>query len=737
MKPQSIRIFIFIAFILLIFTIASKALAQTTPVVGRVVDATSLTPISGLDISVFTSENGSNSFVDKDTTDVNGRFRIFPTITDIRQENNEVPSDYKLSSPYPNPSSGISSVQFSVPIHGNVNLKIYDILGRECISSEYVVGSGIWAADVDLSRLAAGIYFISMFSDNKFIGSSKIILDKSALGKHNYSKTLTKVAGSDFMHLNKPTTNRSIDSLIVSGEDYYPLVLRNLGLLQGDSVDVGDVAMNHVIEYVPVVGRVVDGVYLNPLDSSNVALFTSINGASVRVDSGLSNSDGMFKILSSIIGDSLGTRSIDSMIVSGKNYDPTILRNLGLLQGDSVNVGNINMNGYSGTTIVNGRVVNDLNAGLPGKNVKLFINNDHNGVIVVTGDDGVYSFSVPPPNSLQNIVDSLQISGLSILHKSAVLNRILSGTNVALGNTTVKPAFNINGKIISTIRYDQPDNHVPNVEIIISGYNAFTDAQGLFSMQVPIGDSLRNVDIRNSSIWLRQKKLLINSDMTDLVEDVLTKAEFPDSVMNFLNKISRRDQPYHFRTLIRFKDKPKFYIVADTTQYWDKIITSIITRSIKDTLSSMAKGNKYPEGFLENVIIDVGTSPPPAPTPAHFVIKTGMELGNAAALTTAYLSNDSDTRIIYSETIFGIYPQPDTNQIKRLIMHELASGLVYMPQRSDDLISIFNYGPPFSSANPSPTDRLIYRAIFSRDTGWDMYDTDWLRTKKNPYAFPP
>ncbi|HIJ14451.1 TPA: hypothetical protein HA371_06955, partial [Candidatus Woesearchaeota archaeon] len=91
---------------------------------------------------------------------------------------------------------------------------------------------------------------------------------------------------------------------------------------------------------------------------------------------------------------------------------------------------------------------------------------------------------------------------------------------------------------------------------------------------------------------------------------------------------------------------------------------------------------------------------------------------------------------VYAQTVFGIYPQPEINQIKRLMAHELCSGLVYM-LRSDDLVSIFNFGPPLSSANPSKTDTLMYRAMFSRDNGVDYPDLDWSRSPKNPWIDDP
>jgi hypothetical protein len=235
------------------------------------------------------------------------------------------------------------------------------------------------------------------------------------------------------------------------------------------------------------------------------------------------------------------------------------------------------------------------------------------------------------------------------------------------------------------------------------------------------------MDISDSSIWLRQKKINIHNDTTNVIEDVLTKTDFPDSVRNYFNKISGRESPNEGAVLTRFINQPIFYIVADTTQQWDKDFTRILSTLIRGTMNDVLKGRKYSEGFLENAVIEVGTNPPAVRTLGYYVIKTSMQYGNAAALTNRYGNLVANPPSLdYCETVFGIYPQPDSLGIKRLMGHELASGIVYM-NRSDDLISWYNFGPPITSANPSKTDTLMLRAVFSRDTGWDMDDKDWSR----------
>src|SRR3989339_385318 len=435
---------------------------------------------------------------------------------------------------------------------------------------------------------------------------------------------------------------------------------------------------------------------------------------------------------------------------------------------------------FAGDVSLSGRVVNSHGVGLSNKNVVLFLNNNEKKLNGVTNADGVYVIPFTPsdvrheyflpegysvsnnyPNpfnpssnnyfskvSLQDVVDSMHVNGRSILPTSKSLGVIISG-DTDLGDVVVDSAFNVDGKVISTIRYDQPNNHLPNLTVIIDGYSAVSDSLGNFSVQVPVDSVVpppfsglspwhRKMDIVDESIWTRKKHIYIDGDTSNVIEDVLTKADFPDSVMNFLNELSWRDKGGLYDVIMRFVDKPIFYIVADTTQDFGKNFYNLLSTFVRGTLNDLTKSKKYPLGFLENVVIETGVNPPADDTPSYYVIKTSMDYGNASALTGSFsIHPDGQPYVfVYAQTVFGIYPQPEINQIKRLMAHELCSGLVYM-LRSDDLVSIFNFGPPLSSANPSKTDTLMYRAMFSRDNGVDYPDLDWSRSPKNPWIDDP
>ena len=349
--------------------------------------------------------------------------------------------------------------------------------------------------------------------------------------------------------------------------------------------------------------------------------------------------------------------------------------------------------------------------------------------------EGIHRIGGAMPSSPKQVLNkatdqqlSLSVSGRSILKKTQTY--ILAGSTLDVGDIKVDSAWNVDVETISTIRYNQPNNQIAAVSIDVDGYTAVTDAPGIASVQVPKTDAVRNMDISDPSIWLRQKKIHVNKDTTT-IEDILTKTEFPDSVMNYLDYVSQRDTLYNSDVLQRFIAPPIFYIVGDTTQEFDKEFYTYINELIRGTINDVTKSIKYPQGFLNNTQIITGQNPPTAGTSGYYVITTSNQYGNAAALTNDYADLEQiPPCLISAQTTFGTNPQPNMTQIKRLAGHELASGIVYMPNRSDALGSWYNWGPPIEHSNPSITDTLMLKYIFSRETGVGVVDADYDRYRE-------
>jgi len=88
------------------------------------------------------------------------------------------PVEFALEQNYPNPFNPTTTIKYSIPAAGNVELKVYDILGNEVVTLVNEVKSpGNYAAEFDASTFASGVYFyrlqVGQFSDTK-----KLILMK-------------------------------------------------------------------------------------------------------------------------------------------------------------------------------------------------------------------------------------------------------------------------------------------------------------------------------------------------------------------------------------------------------------------------------------------------------------------------------------------------------------------------------------------------------------------------------
>ena len=96
----------------------------------------------------------------------------------VEQISTEVPIGYSLLQNYPNPFNPVTKFKFSIPVSGNVSIKIFDISGREV--TELVNKSmqpGTYEADWDATLFSSGVYFYSLHA-NDFVQTRKMVLVK-------------------------------------------------------------------------------------------------------------------------------------------------------------------------------------------------------------------------------------------------------------------------------------------------------------------------------------------------------------------------------------------------------------------------------------------------------------------------------------------------------------------------------------------------------------------------------
>jgi hypothetical protein len=89
-----------------------------------------------------------------------------------------VPGQFSLAQNYPNPFNPTTTIQFNMPKAGNVEIKVFDILGREAATlvNEFKP-VGVHSVNFNASNLSSGVYFYTMKSAD-FTVTKKMLLVK-------------------------------------------------------------------------------------------------------------------------------------------------------------------------------------------------------------------------------------------------------------------------------------------------------------------------------------------------------------------------------------------------------------------------------------------------------------------------------------------------------------------------------------------------------------------------------
>ena len=97
------------------------------------------------------------------------------TVTDVEDEET-IPTVFKLEQNYPNPFNPSTKIKFAVPEKSNVLIKVYDILGSEIatlVNEE--MDAGWYRKTFDANNYSSGVYLFRMEA-GKFISTKKMIL---------------------------------------------------------------------------------------------------------------------------------------------------------------------------------------------------------------------------------------------------------------------------------------------------------------------------------------------------------------------------------------------------------------------------------------------------------------------------------------------------------------------------------------------------------------------------------
>lgn len=99
-------------------------------------------------------------------------------VTGITKELMLTPTEFALSQNYPNPFNPTTLISYQIPSAGQVQLRIYDILGREVATLvDKEESSGNYKVIFDGSKYSSGVYFYKLSTDG-FFQSKKMLLIK-------------------------------------------------------------------------------------------------------------------------------------------------------------------------------------------------------------------------------------------------------------------------------------------------------------------------------------------------------------------------------------------------------------------------------------------------------------------------------------------------------------------------------------------------------------------------------
>jgi hypothetical protein len=89
-----------------------------------------------------------------------------------------LPEEFSLSQNYPNPFNAVTTINYALPVAGNVRIQVYDIMGRVVATIEKgTVPAGYHKGTWNAQGMPSGLYFVRL-STNQFSETRKMMLLK-------------------------------------------------------------------------------------------------------------------------------------------------------------------------------------------------------------------------------------------------------------------------------------------------------------------------------------------------------------------------------------------------------------------------------------------------------------------------------------------------------------------------------------------------------------------------------
>ncbi len=184
-KKFVVLIILFLTFLFIPFNIT---FAQLT-VSGKISDP-NFNPVGNATVEIFDQFDTLNNYTT--ITDASGYF-VISNITDIENYSSIIPNEYLVIRNYPNPFNPSTIIYFEIPKAENIEIKIFDILGREIRSlfsgfHNFGVDQINWDGKNNFNQpVSAGIYLCQLKTKDHFNVHKMVFLDGGTSSKVSIS----------------------------------------------------------------------------------------------------------------------------------------------------------------------------------------------------------------------------------------------------------------------------------------------------------------------------------------------------------------------------------------------------------------------------------------------------------------------------------------------------------------------------------------------------------------------
>lgn len=321
-------------------------------------------------------------------------------------------------------------------------------------------------------------------------------------------------------------------------------------------------------------------------------------------------------------------------------------------------------------------------------------------------------------NNTTTNIDSIVITGDAIKRKTFTGFPQYTTNNIDLGPLQVDSNYvNLILDVKKLMEWKQANNQLANALVNVSGQEKITDTNGQVNFITPSGRN--TLKITHPQIYDRETILRLENDSTH-TEYILDTLNYPQAYMDFYNYTFGRNSPGWSYQASQWAEPPIIYIVADTTTEPGRWRALQQIAKIDTVLKPAYTTPRYPEGFLKDVQIQIGTNPPAWQTPGYYIIEWVNIAPNGGL--TGVKTDTTTGKILSANTQYN--ELLSHFEMEYLSIHELSTG-ISATGRSNALSSVWNLPvPSWDERNFTESDKKMILYQYTRPPGNKIIDKD-------------